>query len=109
MSEPGSGRDGEQSQYGRHHGPLTIRLGPDELVVQRRYEAASVVNDILIALWFIAGSIMFFSEAWLTAGTWCFLLGSAELLIRPAIRLSRQIHLQRLHGGATRHASSQDF
>lgn len=109
MSEPGSGRDGEQTQPGRHHGALTIRLGRDELVIRRRYENASVVNDILIALWFITGSIMFFSDAWTIPGTWCFLLGSTELLIRPVIRLSRQIHLQRLHGGATTHASSQDF
>jgi hypothetical protein len=87
---------------------LTIRIGHDELVIRQRYEAASIVNDMLIALWFIVGSIMFFSEEWTTAGTWCFLAGSVELLIRPMIRLSRQIHLGRI--GATHpRAAAHDF
>jgi hypothetical protein len=80
--------------------PLTLRIGPDEVLVRRRYETASILNDILIALWFIVGSIMFFSEEWTTAGTWCFLLGSLELLIRPVIRLTRQVHLRRVREAA---------
>ncbi|PDP84432.1 hypothetical protein CQJ94_27540 [Glycomyces fuscus] len=91
---------------------LVLHVGGDELVIRRRYETASIVNDILIALWFIAGSIMFFSEAWTTAGTWCFLIGSVELLIRPAIRLSRQLHIRRVRSSspsATGEESSQDF
>ncbi|MFC4561728.1 YrhK family protein [Nocardiopsis mangrovi] len=79
---------------------LVIRIGGDELVIRRRYEALSIVNDILIAVWFIAGSIMFFSTALATAGTWMFLIGSVELLIRPVIRLARQFHLRRVHGAA---------
>jgi hypothetical protein len=92
--------------------PLVLHVGRDELVVRRRYETASIVNDILIALWFIAGSVMFFSEAWTTAGTWCFLAGSVELLIRPAIRLTRQLHIRRVRSsdpGATGPDSPQDF
>lgn len=73
-----------------------IRIGHDELVIRQRYEAASIVNGILIALWFIVGSIMFFSEEWTMVGTWCFLAGSIELLIRPLIRPSRQTHLRRI-------------
>ncbi|MFG3250873.1 YrhK family protein [Streptomyces sp. NPDC048187] len=95
---------------------LVIRLGGEELVIGRRYEAASIANDVLIALWFIAGSVMFFSERWTTAGTWCFLIGSIELLVRPAIRLTRHLHLQRVHSRAPEpHSSvaspdgSQDF
>ncbi|MEV6796357.1 YrhK family protein [Streptomyces sp. NPDC051320] len=76
--------------------PLVIHIGREELVIRRRYEAASIANDILIALWFIVGSVMFFSEQWTVPGTWCFLIGSIELLIRPAIRLTRHLHLQRV-------------
>lgn len=77
-------------------GNLTLRIGDEEIVIRKRYEAASIANDVLIALWFIVGSVMFFSEAWATPGTWCFLIGSVELLIRPLIRLSRHVHLQRI-------------
>lgn len=87
---------------------LTIRVGREELIIRRRYEAASIVNDVMIAVWFIVGSAMYFSEELATVGTWCFLAGSIELLIRPLIRLSRLIHLQRLGGRQPREAS-HDF
>jgi len=45
-------------------------------------------------VWFIIGSVLFFNESTTTAGTWLFLAGSVELLIRPIIRLSRNIHLE---------------
>lgn len=104
--EPGrsSGPDGGREQH-----KLTLQIGREQLVVVRqRYEIASIVNDILIALWFIAGSIMFFSDSWTRAGTWCFLFGSVELLIRPVIRLGRHVHLNRLTGEAQTE-EDQDF
>jgi hypothetical protein len=87
---------------------LTVRIGHEELVIRQRYETASIVNDILIALWFITGSIMYFSADLTTAGTWCFLAGSVELLIRPVIRLTRQIHLRRI-GAVHPPAAAHDF
>ncbi|HWN27391.1 MAG TPA: YrhK family protein [Actinomycetospora sp.] len=84
--------------------PLIFTMGHEELVIRRRYEVLSIVNDILIAIWFLVGSILFFSEATTYAGTWLFVLGSVELLIRPMIRLARRVHLQRLpdtRSGAT--------
>ncbi len=86
--------------------PLVLHIGGDEIVIRRRYEAASILNDILIALWFIVGSIMFFSEDWVITGTWCFLAGSIELLIRPVIRLSRQVHLRRVRAASAGGASA---
>ncbi|MFE9338882.1 YrhK family protein [Streptomyces sp. NPDC007063] len=112
--EPGPRRPGGASRpSGREASsrPLTVQIGHEELVIRRRYATASIVNDILIALWFIVGSVMFFSEAWTEPGTWCFLLGSVELLVRPVIRLGRHIHLRRVGGSPeTAHmAPSQDY
>lgn len=76
--------------------PITLTIGHDELIIRRRYEVLSILNDILVALWFIVGSVLFFSAATTVAGTWCFLAGSIELLIRPVLRLSRRVHLQRI-------------
>lgn len=67
---------------------LTVHLGSDELRIRGVYETVSIVNDIMVALWFVVGSILFFSEATTTVGTWFFLIGSVQLLIRPVIRLS---------------------
>lgn len=73
---------------------LDIALGGWELVLHNRYETLSIVNDAMIAVWFIIGSILFFNEDTATAGTWLFLIGSVELLIRPVIRLTRNIHIR---------------
>ncbi|OEU91719.1 hypothetical protein DB35_08610 [Streptomyces abyssalis] len=89
---------------------MTIRVGDAEVVIRQRYAVASIANDLLVAVWFLVGSVMFFSAEWQTAGTWCFVFGSVELLIRPVIRLTRQVHLQRMHGGKyAAEETSQDF
>ncbi len=76
--------------------PLTIRLGHEELIIRRRYEVLSIVNDFMVALWFMVGSIFFLRQSLVTVGTWLFIVGSAQLLIRPTIRLAAHFHLQKL-------------
>ena len=85
---------------------LTFTIGHEELVIRQRWEVVSIINDILVAVWFIVGSILFFRESTTVIGTWFFLLGSIELLIRPVIRLARRVHLTRI--GRTRTASESD-
>lgn len=73
-----------------------MTIGHEELTIRKRYEVVSILNDVLVALWFVVGSVLYFSDGTVTAGTCCFLLGSIQLLIRPMIRLSRHLHLQRI-------------
>lgn len=89
-------------------GSLHFRIGNEELLIRRRYEVASIVNDLLIALWFVIGSVLFFSPSTEHAGTWLFLIGSIELMIRPLIRLRRRVHLRRFRPDAALEASN-DF
>jgi len=56
-----------------------------------RFELAYTCVDVAAAGLFIIGSIMFFSEAWLTAGTWCFLVGSICFALKPALRIIREL------------------
>ncbi|WP_308115493.1 MULTISPECIES: YrhK family protein [unclassified Rhodococcus (in: high G+C Gram-positive bacteria)] len=79
---------------------LTLTIGHDELIVRQRWEVVSIVNDIAIAVWFIAGSVLFFSESTTELGTVLFLVGSIELLVRPVIRLVRRVHIRRVRGGS---------
>ena len=87
---------------------LTLTIGDEELILRGRYEVLSIVNDIMVAVWFIVGSVLFFSEQTTTIGTWLFLVGSVQLLIRPVIRLSRHVHLRRLNARGPKE-SSDDF
>lgn len=86
---------------------LDIHIGHDELVLRQRYEVLSIANDVLIGVWFLIGSFLFFQESTATAGTWLFVVGSAQLLIRPMIRLSRRVHLVR--SGTASAGNSEDF
>lgn len=74
-----------------------LHIGREELVVRQRYEVVSIVNDLLIGTWFVIGSVLFFFSSLSTAGTWLFLVGSLQMLVRPAIRFRRRVHLQRFH------------
>ena len=89
--------------------PLVMTFGRTELVVRRRYEVASIVNDVLVALWFLVGSILFFSPETTYAGTWLFVLGSVELMIRPLLRLGRRVHLKRIRGASSPGDAEGDF
>lgn len=86
---------------------IQFRVGHDEIVLRRRYEIVSITNDILVAVWFISGSILFFHESTAYVGTWLFVVGSVELLIRPLIRLARHIHITRIGGVVT--DATQDY
>ncbi|WP_308388767.1 YrhK family protein [Acidithiobacillus sp. AMEEHan] len=78
---------------------LDFSLGKrDTLVIDRRYETLSIVNDFIIGFLFLIGSIFFFYSATETAGVWLFVIGSAQLLIRPSIRLAHNIHIKKLGG-----------
>ena len=80
---------------------VTLRVGHDELVIRRRYEALSIANDVVIAIWFLAGSILFFFNSTATLAIWFFVLGSFEFLLRPTIRLARLVHLRRIGSDST--------
>ncbi len=81
---------------------LTLHMGSEELVIRKRYEIISILNDVLIGIWFLVGSFFFLSDAVSHVGVWLFVIGSAEMLIRPVIRFVRRVHLQRNYPGKQR-------
>ncbi|MFP8782850.1 YrhK family protein [Planococcus plakortidis] len=69
-----------------------------ELIIRNRYKFYYNVNDVLIAVWFILGSLLFFWKETETIAIWFFLFGSIELLIRPLMRIFSEIHLKNIRG-----------
>jgi hypothetical protein len=92
----------------RPPGKVLLHLRDEELVIRQRYEVLSIINDLLIAVWFLIGSVLFFWDSTAVAGTWMFVLGSVQLMIRPAIRLHRRVTLQRVTSG-TPAETARDF
>jgi hypothetical protein len=85
---------------------LTIDISHHVLVVQNRYQVLARVNDLLTGLWFLAGSILFLFDGGKLLGTIFFIIGSAELLIRPVIQIVRDVHLKRIDPGGQHHPQS---
>lgn len=88
---------------------LAMRIGSDEIVIRDRYEALSIANDVLIGILFLVGSILFLWESTATVATWLFIVGSAEFLLRPVIRLARRTHLKRFGTGRDRTDHQGDY
>lgn len=75
---------------------LDIDIGQRHVVIQRRYEALGALNDLFIAIWFLIGSFFFLTDALIESGTWLFIVGSAQLIIKPLLKLTGLVHVGRI-------------
>lgn len=82
---------------GQESRDLELDLGREHIIVQRRYEAVGAINDLLIALWFLIGSFFFLSNSLVERGTWLFIVGSVQLLIKPLLKLASLIHVRHVY------------
>lgn len=64
--------------------------------VYGRYEKLYTLNDFIAAAFFVAGSVMFFYSSLQTPATWFFVVGSISFMLRPTIKLIRELHLARI-------------
>lgn len=76
---------------------MELDLGQKHIITQRRYEALGAINDFLIAVWFLIGSFFFLSDSLVESGTWLFIVGSAQLLIKPVLKLISLIHVGKIY------------
>ena len=81
---------------------IDVPVGRDEIVIRNRYETLSIVNDVLIGVLFVVGSVLFLWESTSIVATWFFIAGSVQFLVRPGIRLARRVHLKRFGAGRDR-------
>ena len=81
---------------------IDVPVGRDELVIRNRYETLSIVNDVLIGVLFVVGSVLFLWESTSIVATWFFIAGSVQFLVRPGISLARRVHLKRFGAGRDR-------
>lgn len=74
---------------------VDIKMGRHDLFFKKGYQIWYTVNDFLLGIWFLIGSVFFFYESTKTWGVILFVLGSAQMLIRPTIRLIHRFHLKK--------------
>ncbi|WP_299812800.1 YrhK family protein [uncultured Jannaschia sp.] len=61
--------------------------------VHAAFGIAYTAVDFCAAIAFVAGSVLFFSEAWQATATWFFVVGSALFALKPTLRLVRELKL----------------
>lgn len=64
-----------------------IQIGTFEVSFNKKYQIISLLNDLTLGLEFLIGSIFFLFEDLKTAGVVLFIIGSAQLLSRPIIKI----------------------
>lgn len=86
-----------ESHFSEPQGDLSLRLGRRQVDIERRWEAASILNDVLVGVWFVAGSVLNFFADLQTVGLVLYLLGSLQLLARAFLRLGRRVYVRRMN------------
>lgn len=66
---------------------LEFDIGGFGVFFNKRYHLLSTINDLMLGVWFVIGSVLFLFHQTQTAGTILFILGSVQLLGRPILKL----------------------
>lgn len=74
---------------------VDIQMGKHDLFFKKGYDILYTINEWLLGIWFLVGSIFFYYESLKTWGVTLFVLGSVQMLIRPTIRLVHRFHLRK--------------
>lgn len=85
----------DDSWFSEPYGDLSFRVGRGQIDIQRRWEALSIINDIMVGLWFVTGTVMTIAGVPGDGPLYFYLAGSCQLLLRAFIRLARRIHIRR--------------
>ncbi|WP_394218277.1 YrhK family protein [Halobacillus trueperi] len=77
---------------------IDLHVGKHDIFFKKTYDILYTINDVLLGLWFLIGSIFFYFEHLKTWGVTLFVLGSIQMLIRPTIRLVHYFHMRKVYG-----------
>lgn len=75
---------------------LDVQMGTYEVSFSKKYRFIALMNDFTLGLEFLIGSVLFLFESTQTAGTILFILGSAQLLARPVIKIMHAFYFSRI-------------
>ncbi|WP_099157189.1 YrhK family protein [Virgibacillus ndiopensis] len=76
---------------------LDIQVGTYEVSFNKKYRFIALLNDFTLGLWFLIGSVLFLYESTQTTGTILFIVGSAQLLARPIIKIMHAFYFTRVN------------
>ena len=72
---------------------IILNIGSFEVYFENIYSIYSLINDLLIGLLFIAGSLFNLFDAPPVIGQSLFLIGSIALVLRPLFKMTQNTHV----------------
>ena len=72
---------------------VIMEIGDFELYFQNAYSVVSLINDILIGILYLGGSLTNLFNGPQMLGKILYLLGSISLILRPLIQLVRNVYI----------------
>ncbi|MEH6987585.1 MULTISPECIES: YrhK family protein [Bacillales] len=73
-----------------------IEIGSYKMVIEKRYQAISFVNDMLLGVLYLIGSILFLTDVSQTVSISFFLAGSIMMIIRAGLNLLKDLHINKI-------------
>ncbi len=62
--------------------------------IERNYKILGLIDDFMVGLEFLIGSIEFLPHNSYIIGVYLFIIGSFQILMVPTIKLAKDIHLK---------------
>lgn len=71
-----------------------VKVGKHIVFFNKNYQYIFIVNELLLGMEFVVGSVFFFFESLKTAGIILFIIGSTQLFIRPVLKIVHAVSLK---------------
>src|SRR5699024_5061808 len=76
---------------------IIVKVGNFELYFENIYSIYSLINDLLIGILFIGGSLVSLLDGPDRLGQVLYFIGSIALILRPLIKIIQNTHVYRQH------------
>ena len=71
-----------------------VKIGKHIIFFNKNYQYIFIINELLLGIEFVVGSVFFFYESLKTAGIILFIIGSTQLFIRPLLKIAHAVSLK---------------
>lgn len=81
---------------------VEIELGKYQMIIERRYQVLSFVNDLILGVLYLIGSILFLTDVSKVVSISFFLAGSVMMIIRAGLNIFKDLHVKRVSNSKRR-------
>lgn len=76
---------------------VEVQIGKHIIFFNKHYKYIFIINELVLGIEFVVGSAFFFFESLKTAGIILFIVGSAQMFLRPVLKIFHAISLKKVN------------